>query len=330
MVAIPLPFIVAGVLVFVLIRMMQRQTKEKWFLLFVGTCAGQSTLVGLRWSVDPEWVRFLQPVLAACLPPIAWAAFELLRGRKASPVHGLWPFAIMVLWRLLPSAIDPLLIVEFVFYALLILHLRFPDGWLTHVRIGDEWAVSYVQNGVAALLMLSALVDAVVAYNLARGHGAFAAPAIAAMMGVVLVGLAGALLARAGGTLPDEAGEPALPQPETPPETEEDKTILATVEAALAQGLYRDYDLTLQRLSRRTRIPARKISQAVNRVQGCTLTDLVNSYRIREAMRLLGQSDLSITQVMLEAGFQTKSNFNRAFKEIAGQTPSGYRRSESG
>lgn len=122
---------------------------------------------------------------------------------------------------------------------------------------------------------------------------------------------------------------PDKAQADSPPPAEVDQDILALVEAALEAGLYRDHDLTLQRIARRTGITARKISHAVNRGHGTTVTDLVNGYRVREAMRLLRDSDLPVTQVMLDAGFQTRSNFNRAFRATTGQTPTAYRRSES-
>lgn len=324
--AIPLPFIVTGFLVIVLIRMMRRQARDLWFLLFVGACAVQTAFVGLRWSVDLGWIGFIQPVFAACLPLFARAAFLSLRGGSVSLWHGLWPVVVAILWWLFPPAIDPVIIVEFLLYGGLILALRFPEDVLMQVRLGDAWTVPYARNGVAALLILSALVDTVVSLALAKGDTPVAGQVIAGMMGVILVGLAGGVLARTVGTIPDQTDEPTAPDPPSrPPETEEEQAILAEVEAVLAQGLYRDYDLTLQRLSRKTRITARKISQAVNHVRGCSVTDLVNGYRVREAMRLLQESDLPITQIMLEAGFQTKSNFNRAFNEIAGQTPSAYR-----
>lgn len=324
--AIPLPFIVTALLVIVLIRMMRRQTRGFWFLLFVGGCALQTAFVGLRWSVDLGWIRFFQPVLAACLPPFAIAAFVSLQGGSVSPWHGLWPLVIAPLWWLFPPAIDLLIIVEFLLYGVLILGMLFPDNVLTQVRLGDEWTVPYARNAVATLLILSALVDTVVSLALAKGDTPVAGQVIAGMMGVILVGLAGGVLAKTVETIPDQPDEPtAQDSPPGPPVTDEEHSVLTTVEAALAQGLYRDYDLTLQRLSRKTRITARKISQAVNHVRGCSVTDLVNGYRVREAMRLLQESDLPITQIMLEAGFQTKSNFNRAFNEIVGQTPSAYR-----
>ncbi|WP_425336232.1 helix-turn-helix domain-containing protein [Sinorhizobium garamanticum] len=56
---------------------------------------------------------------------------------------------------------------------------------------------------------------------------------------------------------------------------------------------------------------------------------VVNEYRIEEAKRLLAQSNLPVTTIIFEAGFQTKSNFNREFLRVTGMSPSDYRRSNS-
>jgi AraC-like DNA-binding protein len=45
---------------------------------------------------------------------------------------------------------------------------------------------------------------------------------------------------------------------------------------------------------------------------------------------LLAFTDEPVTQVMFEAGFQTKSNFNREFLRVTGMSPSDYRRSGGG
>ncbi|KAA2312403.1 AraC family transcriptional regulator [Pseudooceanicola sediminis] len=366
--AIPLPFIVTAVLLVLLLEMLRARQGAPLFALFVAACALQTGVVGLRWSVDPAWVRMVQPVLAACLPPLALAAFNSLRGRKVSLVGGLWPLCILGVSVLRPIAIDPVLILEFALYGLIIMILPLPEDALKRVRLGDEWTVTRARYGVAALLLLSAVVDTVVAVMLAEHAVANAAPAIAAMMGIMLVGLAAVLLRRTVATLPDteaggaaradarrayarradagptgrpaggralaDAGQAEAREAEAPRNEELDREsaqrVLLQVEAALAGGLYRDHDLTLQRIARRTGITARKISYAVNRFRGCTVTDLVNGYRVREAMRLLRESDLPVTEVMLDAGFQTKSNFNRAFRAVAGRTPSAYRQSENG
>ena len=47
--------------------------------------------------------------------------------------------------------------------------------------------------------------------------------------------------------------------------------------------------------------------------------------RVDRARDLLGQSDLSIAQVAEMTGFTSQSHFTRAFRQYAGDTPSGWR-----
>lgn len=160
--AIPLPFVVSGVLALVALRLMKRSRRDRLFLIFICACAVQTMLVGLRWSIGLSEVRVIQPLFAACLPPLAYAAFVSLRGSAMSRLHVLWPAVVGICWWGLPSAIDLLLIMEFAAYGIAILTLRLPQEVLTHVRIGNEWAISYARTGIAALLLLSAASDAVV------------------------------------------------------------------------------------------------------------------------------------------------------------------------
>lgn len=55
-----------------------------------------------------------------------------------------------------------------------------------------------------------------------------------------------------------------------------------------------------------------------------TFSEFVSEVRIGHACKLLIGGKLNITQISFESGFRTLSNFNRQFKEITGQTPSGY------
>lgn len=89
--------------------------------------------------------------------------------------------------------------------------------------------------------------------------------------------------------------------------------------------LHHSEDLSLRRLSRRLGLPDRKVSEAVNRVREVNLSHYVNEYRIRDACTLLRDSDQSILQVALAAGFASKSNFNRHFQRVTGQAPSAWR-----
>ncbi len=109
---------------------------------------------------------------------------------------------------------------------------------------------------------------------------------------------------------------------------EDDEAIAGRVDALmLEQHLYRDPDLTLERLARRAGIPARQISGALNRIHGRNISQIVNEYRVSDAKRRLVATRDSVTLVMLESGFGTKSNFNREFLRVTGMTPSSYRHS---
>ena len=58
---------------------------------------------------------------------------------------------------------------------------------------------------------------------------------------------------------------------------------------------------------------------------GKTFTKLVNEYRVVHATKLLAESNMSITDVSFECGFNNFSHFNKLFKEFTGKSASVYR-----
>jgi YesN/AraC family two-component response regulator len=58
-----------------------------------------------------------------------------------------------------------------------------------------------------------------------------------------------------------------------------------------------------------------------------TFTQFVNEFRIREAIRLIGLGNKSITEISLEVGFNNFSYFNKQFKRVTGKSPSKYKKS---
>jgi AraC-like DNA-binding protein len=97
---------------------------------------------------------------------------------------------------------------------------------------------------------------------------------------------------------------------------------MARIDALMrTRGLFRDPDLSLDRLARKAGLPARRISAAINRATGRNVSQWVNDHRIGEACRLLAETDRPVTAVLFDAGFQTKSNFNREFRRVTGTTP---------
>ncbi|MEV5050524.1 AraC family transcriptional regulator [Arthrobacter sp. LAR12-1-1.1] len=66
-------------------------------------------------------------------------------------------------------------------------------------------------------------------------------------------------------------------------------------------------------------------SKYFKRATGQNFSDLVRKLRLAHARRLLEQSDKSISDICYEVGFTNLSNFNRHFRNDAGETPRDYR-----
>jgi AraC-like DNA-binding protein len=95
---------------------------------------------------------------------------------------------------------------------------------------------------------------------------------------------------------------------------------------------YLDSELTLPGLAERLAVPPHHISQVVNESLGLNFFDFVNGYRVEEARRLLqdpAKSAYTVLAVAEEAGFNSKTAFNTAFKKLTGQTPSAFRAAPS-
>jgi AraC-like DNA-binding protein len=92
--------------------------------------------------------------------------------------------------------------------------------------------------------------------------------------------------------------------------------------------LFQETEFTLQDLSDKIQIPAYQVSQAINDGMKKNFYDLINSYRVEEAKRLLldpKSRNYTILSVGFEAGFNSKTTFNTVFKKFTGQTPTEFR-----
>lgn len=95
---------------------------------------------------------------------------------------------------------------------------------------------------------------------------------------------------------------------------------------------YTHNDLKVQDLADHLGIPSYQLSQIINTELRRNFYDLINSYRIEEAKRLLtdpANQDLTILAIAYDVGFNSKSAFNTAFRKYAEMTPSQFRESRS-
>lgn len=61
------------------------------------------------------------------------------------------------------------------------------------------------------------------------------------------------------------------------------------------------------------------------RTSGKTFTKIVNEYRVVHATKLLSETQMSISDICFECGFNNFSHFNKVFKEQTGKSASKYR-----
>jgi AraC-like DNA-binding protein len=89
------------------------------------------------------------------------------------------------------------------------------------------------------------------------------------------------------------------------------------------EKIYYDSTLTLSLLAKKTGISVIYLSQIINEEFKVGFSELVNTYRIKEAECLLlnNQEEFTIQQIMYDVGFNSKSAFNTAFKKYCGCTP---------
>ncbi|WP_375443361.1 helix-turn-helix domain-containing protein [uncultured Fibrella sp.] len=91
--------------------------------------------------------------------------------------------------------------------------------------------------------------------------------------------------------------------------------------------LYRNPDLTLAVLAEHLGLTTNAVSRLINAGFDRSFADFVNAYRVDEVKQRLaaGEADrVTILALGLDAGFSSKTTFNRVFKEQTGFTPKDY------
>lgn len=352
--ALPLPFITAIMLVLMLATLWRRNSPARRPACgFIALCLLMAVLVGLRWSSGFQAVRLLQPLVASVMPVFAWRCFSVLteKSRRRFIVALMLAPAAAALLRfgpIAPLSVDSYIALLFLGYggALIRLAAGGPDVFPLS-RLGETVSVQQAAGFAGAILCGSGLIDLLVAFDFSLFAGRHAAAAVAGGQLTVMVALAVAIIVAdrsspASAALLAPAASPAASplsrasaasslMAETPAQAasddDDDQQICRQVEQLLAdKQLYCDPDLTLERLARKALIPGRRISRAVNRLQGRNVSQLINSYRVAKAQQLLLTTGLSVTEVMLESGFRTKSNFNREFLRLSHLNPGEYRK----
>jgi AraC-like DNA-binding protein len=90
---------------------------------------------------------------------------------------------------------------------------------------------------------------------------------------------------------------------------------------------YTEPELTIYGLAQLINLPPHHLSKVINTEFHCNFFEFVNSYRVEEFRQKASSGEfknLTILGIALECGFNSKSSFNRIFKEATGITPGEY------
>jgi len=127
-----------------------------------------------------------------------------------------------------------------------------------------------------------------------------------------------------GKMAPEAAGNSQLP-----PESQ--GLWLTLLKRLEEQQPHLDLDLNLSKLARQMKLHPNRLSAVINHHGRCNFFELINKERIKHAKYLLADSDckLSIVDIAIESGFNSKSTFYVRFKEFTGMSPTSYRNSRA-
>ena len=118
----------------------------------------------------------------------------------------------------------------------------------------------------------------------------------------------------------------ALPEKLSPAET----ALLQKLMASMQQNIWKQEGLTIRKLADHLHAPEHRLRKVVNQGLGYrNFAAFVNEHRIEAACEVLAdpvQADVPVITIAYDVGYASLGPFNRAFREIMGESPTEFRR----
>jgi AraC-like DNA-binding protein len=290
--------------------------RSLWFSPLMAICAGNVVVFWLftRAAFDDSfrptpWHAVWWLLLVVCSRPVSFGI----------DVAANWPLAAAL--RLVPVAFVLLAVVQTV------------TGWRGDLVEGRRRLRLFILAAVVLHTAVSASVD----ISIGPDH---VPPAVhllnAAALSLIAAVIAVALLhADLEGFLADSGQPAAVAIREEAPTEPVDPAVLSELERLMTvERLYRREGLTIGDLAAKLGLPEHRLRRTINRGLGFrNFSEYLNRHRLADAKQALAdpaQRDVPILTIALDAGFQSLSPFNRAFKADTGVTPTEFRRRAEG
>ena len=102
------------------------------------------------------------------------------------------------------------------------------------------------------------------------------------------------------------------------------------LDTLMADGLYREEGLTIRVLATHLGMPEYRLRRMINQGLGYkNFNAYLNDFRVKDARGILAdpaQANRQITLIAVDLGYGSIATFNRAFKQLTGDTPSTFRK----
>jgi len=153
---------------------------------------------------------------------------------------------------------------------------------------------------------------------------------IGAVINLVLIGSLCLWGTRDALSLNEELAEEEKPDPKyikSALKSTDRERIAARMQTAMQRDrLHTNPNLSLSKLSSHIGVARNYISQTLSITLGTNFFDYVNGFRIEHAKRLLLETDDTIQDISVDAGFNSRSAFYKAFRRHVGCTPTVFRK----
>ncbi|MEP2947464.1 MAG: AraC family transcriptional regulator [Lentilitoribacter sp.] len=298
--------------------------------LFV-LCSAEAFLVALRFGYGVEQFIWLQRILPLLLGPMIYLGFyaatvEARTFARAMVFHLSVPIFILAIFWIFSvhmHELDWVISASYVLYAFLLFKLwrKGPDA-LSFVRVDITQSLSNWMLRGLMLIVFVLVLDTAIALDFVLNKGAHV-PQLISYGSVPLIILLVAALIALPTLVSRSNNNSAKPSPTAPANSDIQQRFDAMMRD---EEIYLDPYLSLQRIAKRLHVPAREVSNAINRAKGMNVSQYVNTFRVAYAAQILISGNDSVVKVAERSGFLTRSNFYREFQRIHGKSPNEYRK----
>ena len=109
-----------------------------------------------------------------------------------------------------------------------------------------------------------------------------------------------------------------------------ENALLAKLRRSMAEDIWRQEGLTIRKLAEALEVPEHRLRKVINQGLGYrNFAHFVNEHRIEAACEVLAdpvRADIPIISIAYEVGYASLGPFNRAFRDIVGESPTEFRK----